>query len=129
MDEFDYVAWQKANQDVGSLRGITFDLNGVMRGKRLPVSQLKKITSGQMRMPLSTANVDIWGRDIENSKWVFATGDADGAGRGDTGAAACHKTVQGGNGWHCALLDLLHHHLDLFLIVDGMPLVGEVAKL
>ena len=79
MDEFDYVAWQKAHQDIDSLRGITFDLNGVMRGKRLPVSQLKKITSGQMRMPLSTANVDIWGRDIENSKWVFATGDADGA--------------------------------------------------
>ena len=78
MDEFDYAAWQKTHPDIESLRAVIYDLNGVMRGKRLPVSQLKKIVSGGMRMPLSTANVDIWGRDIENSKWVFATGDADG---------------------------------------------------
>jgi glutamine synthetase len=29
-------------------------------------------------MPLSSANLDIWGRDIANSKWVFETGDSDG---------------------------------------------------
>lgn len=75
----DWVSfWGEAHPDVKSLRGFVFDINGVMRGKRLPVDQLAKLCSGIMRMPLSTANVDIWGRDIANSRWVFETGDADG---------------------------------------------------
>ena len=117
MDEFDYAAWQKAHQDIDSLRAVTFDLNGVMRGKRLPVSQLQKITTGGMRMPLSTANVDIWGRDIENSKWVFASGDADGT---------CVWTKRGPlpmtnikSGKQAAILPLgLHNE-------DGTPFMGD----
>ncbi|WP_438996674.1 glutamine synthetase family protein [Candidatus Puniceispirillum sp.] len=120
MDEFDYAAWQKANQDIDSLRAVMFDLNGVMRGKRLPVSQLKKITSGEMRMPFSTANVDIWGRDIENSKWVFATGDADGL---------CVWTKRGPlpmtdikTGKRSAMLPLgLHNE-------DGTPFMGDARN-
>ena len=120
MNEFDYAAWQQANKDIDSLRAVTFDLNGVMRGKRLPVSQLKKITSGEMRMPLSTANVDIWGRDIENSKWVFATGDADGS---------CVWTQRGPlpmtdikTGKRSAMLPLgLHNE-------DGTPFMGDARN-
>lgn len=78
MHDFDPSGWLRANADVESLRAVTFDINGVMRGKRLPADQLEKICNGGLRMPLSTANVDIWGRDIENSPWVFETGDADG---------------------------------------------------
>lgn len=54
------------------------DLNGQMRGKRLPAAQFDKLGEGSVRMPLSVLNVDIWGADIEGSPLVFETGDADG---------------------------------------------------
>ena len=54
------------------------DLNGQMRGKRVPASYASKLDSGAVRMPLSTLNVDLWGADIANSPLVFDSGDADG---------------------------------------------------
>jgi glutamine synthetase len=54
------------------------DLNGQMRGKRLPVATAAKLETGAVRMPYSVLNVDIWGADIEDSPLVFDTGDADG---------------------------------------------------
>ena len=75
---FNTAAWLAHNPEIGNLRAAVFDLNGVLRGKRVPRNQLKKVTKGGVRMPLSTANLDIWGRDIANSKWVFETGDSDG---------------------------------------------------
>ncbi|SLN12096.1 Gamma-glutamylputrescine synthetase PuuA [Roseovarius albus] len=54
------------------------DLNGQMRGKRVPGSYAAKLDKGAVRMPLSALNVDIAGADIENSPLVFETGDADG---------------------------------------------------
>jgi glutamine synthetase len=54
------------------------DLNGQMRGKRVPAAYAAKLDGGAVRMPLSVLNVDIWGADIEGSPLVFASGDADG---------------------------------------------------
>ncbi len=54
------------------------DLNGQMRGKRVPASLAEKLDDGSVRMPLSTLNVDLWGKDIEGSPLVFESGDADG---------------------------------------------------
>lgn len=54
------------------------DLNGQMRGKRVPSSYAAKLGKGAVRMPLSALNVDIFGADIDNSPLVFETGDADG---------------------------------------------------
>jgi len=54
------------------------DLNGQMRGKRVPGSYASKLDSGAVRMPLSVPNLDITGADVENSPLVFASGDADG---------------------------------------------------
>ncbi|MDQ7071128.1 MAG: glutamine synthetase family protein [Rhodobacterales bacterium] len=54
------------------------DLNGQMRGKRVPGSYAGKLDSGAVRMPLSVPNLDITGADIEDSPLVFASGDADG---------------------------------------------------
>lgn len=54
------------------------DLNGQMRGKRVPPSYADKLDSGAVRMPFSALNVDLWGADIEGSPLVFETGDADG---------------------------------------------------
>ncbi len=54
------------------------DLNGQLRGKRLPTPQARKLEGSGLRMPLSVLNVDIWGHDIADSPLVFETGDADG---------------------------------------------------
>jgi len=54
------------------------DLNGRMRGKRLPASFADKIGDGSLRMPLSSLNLDIFGADIEGSPLVFDSGDVDG---------------------------------------------------
>lgn len=54
------------------------DLNGRMRGKRLPATNADKLTGGTLRMPLSALNLDIFGADIEGSPLVFESGDADG---------------------------------------------------
>jgi len=61
-----------------TFRAVACDLNGQMRGKRLPVSSADKLDSGAVRMPYSVLNVDIWGADIEDSPLVFDSGDADG---------------------------------------------------
>ncbi|MEO1110237.1 MAG: glutamine synthetase family protein [Pseudomonadota bacterium] len=54
------------------------DLNGQMRGKRVPPSYADKLSKGAVRMPFSALNVDIWGADIDGSPLVFESGDADG---------------------------------------------------
>jgi glutamine synthetase len=64
--------------DFKTFRVAAADLNGQMRGKRLPRIEFGKLAQGSVRMPLSVLNVDVWGGDIENSPLVFETGDADG---------------------------------------------------
>lgn len=61
-----------------TIRVAASDLNGQMRGKRVPASYGAKLDKGAVRMPLSCLNVDVWGADIDNSPLVFETGDADG---------------------------------------------------
>ncbi|KKK69842.1 hypothetical protein LCGC14_2929990, partial [marine sediment metagenome] len=65
-------------QDMENIFGCVCDLNGVLRGKRIPTEQLDKVLEGTVRMPLSICGLDIWGEDIEGSVMVFETGDADG---------------------------------------------------
>lgn len=70
--------WLSANPDVDWITVALCDLNGVLRGKRVPRTQAAKALKGGMRMPLSACAVDIWGRDIKVSELVFKSGDADG---------------------------------------------------
>jgi glutamine synthetase len=70
--------WLKDHPEVESVFACVCDLNGTMRGKRLPIEQAKTIMDGGLRMPLSVLSVDIWGEDIENNELVFETGDSDG---------------------------------------------------
>ncbi|MGH1425602.1 MAG: glutamine synthetase family protein [Pseudooceanicola sp.] len=65
-------------QGYPTFRVAACDLNGQMRGKRLPASQFPKLSEGSVRMPISVLNVDVWGADIQDSPLVFETGDADG---------------------------------------------------
>ena len=67
--------------DLGQLSTIRIaaaDLNGQLRGKRLPASDFSKLAKGGARMPVSAMNIDITGADIADSPLVFASGDADG---------------------------------------------------
>ncbi len=61
-----------------TIRVAACDLNGQMRGKRVPGDYAVKLDQGTIRMPLSVLNVDIFGADIDGSPLVFASGDADG---------------------------------------------------
>lgn len=70
--------WLADNPDVDSITVAVCDINGVLRGKRVPVDQLEKALNGGVRMPQSACTLDIFGRDIEDSELVFETGDADG---------------------------------------------------
>jgi glutamine synthetase len=70
--------WLQERPDIESVFACICDLNGTMRGKRLPVEQAAKILGVGLRMPLSILNVDVWGEDIEGNELVFETGDADG---------------------------------------------------
>jgi len=65
-------------EDFATFRVAACDLNGQMRGKRVPTEYAAKLDDGAVRMPLSALIVDIKGNDIENSPLVFETGDADG---------------------------------------------------
>lgn len=64
--------------DTKALRVAAADLNGVPRGKRLPVSAADKLLKDGTRFPFSALNVDLWGEDIEDSPLVLASGDQDG---------------------------------------------------
>ena len=61
-----------------TLRVAACDLNGQMRGKRVPVDYAGKLEQGAVRLPLSALNLDLWGADIADSPLVFASGDSDG---------------------------------------------------
>ena len=70
--------WISENPDVETVLAATCDLNGTLRGKRVPVSQMSKVLAGEMRLPLALPGVDVWGEYIKNSEMVLETGDADG---------------------------------------------------
>lgn len=56
------------------------DMNGVMRGKWLPASAAKKLLSNDIRLPMSTYALDIFGEDVEATELATAIGDPDGFG-------------------------------------------------
>jgi len=70
--------WLADHPQVTSVQAGFFDLNGQLRGKRMPIANLTKVLDGGLRMPLSLAGVDIWGADPDGSEIVFQSGDGDG---------------------------------------------------
>lgn len=64
--------------DLKWIEGFMFDINGIPRGKWLPAESAEKLLKGALQMPRSAVSLDVWGRDIENSPLVFASGDSDG---------------------------------------------------
>ena len=78
MAQISIKEWFSDNQDITQLLVGVFDYNGVLRGKRMPISKLDQLIDQGFKMPLSILQTDIWGRDIDGSPLVFETGDSDG---------------------------------------------------
>ncbi|MFG6564534.1 glutamine synthetase family protein [Sulfitobacter sp. 1A13421] len=78
MSETKAEAWLAQHPEIESIFACVCDLNGTMRGKRVPADQVSKVVEGGLRLPLSIVGMDIWGEDVENSELVFETGDSDG---------------------------------------------------
>ena len=70
--------WLQERPEIESVFACVCDLNGIMRGKRLPIEKAKSIMDDGLRLPLSILSLDIWGEDIENNELVYETGDSDG---------------------------------------------------
>ncbi|MFZ5963373.1 glutamine synthetase family protein [Thalassococcus sp. BH17M4-6] len=68
----------RKHPEVRTIRVAAADLNGQMRGKRVPSRFADKVVEDGTRFPLSVLNLDIWGEDIDDSPLVFDSGDADG---------------------------------------------------
>ena len=69
---------QLSLSNVEHIQAGIFDINGIMRGKRFPITSYQKLIDNGMQIPFSAQNIDIFGGDIENSDFVFKTGDKDG---------------------------------------------------
>ena len=54
------------------------DLNGNLRGKRMPGSALGKVLEEGIKLPRSVMGFDFWGDDVLDNGLVFETGDSDG---------------------------------------------------
>ena len=57
------------------------DMNGVFRGKSLPVSSSDKLVSDGIHLPLSFYMGDIWGHDVDAAGLALEVGDPDGIAR------------------------------------------------
>ena len=102
--------------DHPTFRVAACDLNGQMRGKRVPGTYAGKLDKGAVRMPLSVLNVDIFGADIDGSPLVFETGDADGILRPTDRGAVPMPWLAGTP----ALVPMVMHHED-GTAFDGDP--------
>lgn len=54
------------------------DLNGNLRGKRMPASAMEKVIKEGIKLPRSVIGFDFWGADVLDNGLVFETGDSDG---------------------------------------------------
>lgn len=54
------------------------DLNGNLRGKRMPAGAYAKVQQEGIKLPRSVVGFDFWGGDVLDNGLVFETGDSDG---------------------------------------------------
>ncbi|MCE0494597.1 glutamine synthetase family protein [Vibrio salinus] len=65
------------NPDINSIDLILFDMNGMERGKRIPVCMLHKVIKNGVCMPASVFALDITGETVEETGLGFELGDGD----------------------------------------------------
>lgn len=68
------------NPDLERIELLFPDMNGIFRGKWLPPEGAGKLIKGDVRLPVSSYALDIWGRDVEETQLALASGDPDGFG-------------------------------------------------
>lgn len=66
----------KQHPETETVEVMLTDLNGILRGKWLPIENIDRVLNGNFKMPLSATAPDIWGRDIP--ELCAETGDGDG---------------------------------------------------
>lgn len=67
-----------AAPDIKFVDAFLTDINGVLRGKRLPATSAMNLFETGLRLPRSLVGVDIWGADALENGLVLETGDGDG---------------------------------------------------
>ena len=75
----DHIAATAATHALRSIELVFPDMNGVLRGKHVPVDQIDKLFGG-VKLPLSTYNLDILSADVAEAGIAIDTGDPDGCG-------------------------------------------------
>ncbi|RED18615.1 glutamine synthetase family protein [Pontivivens insulae] len=73
------IATTLATGEYRSIELVYPDMNGVLRGKHVPLDQAGKLFGG-VRLPRSTYNLDILSADVEAAGIAIDTGDPDGLG-------------------------------------------------
>ncbi|NNC23293.1 glutamine synthetase [Salinisphaera sp. USBA-960] len=65
------------NEPAEFIEAFIVDINGIARGKRVPMTALDRLYEKGLCLPASTALLDIWGSEVEDTGLVLETGDAD----------------------------------------------------
>ncbi|MFC1688786.1 glutamine synthetase family protein [Pseudomonadota bacterium] len=66
----------EANPGIETVEMVLSDLNGIYRGKWVPVEGAGKLLEGKFKIPLTAVTPDVWGRDVPALCEI--TGDGDG---------------------------------------------------
>lgn len=66
------------NPSIDTLEAFVVDVNGMLRGKKIPKASSGKVFKGAMRLPVSAFAVDAFGQDVLAAGLVAETGDNDG---------------------------------------------------
>lgn len=71
-------AFLAEHPDLDTVEVVLPDTNGVLRGKWLPGSAVKKVFEDGVALPFSLYGLDVWGREVESTGMHLETGDRDG---------------------------------------------------
>jgi len=75
--EHEYQQFLQQHPGIESVDLLLVDLNGIVRGKRAPISALSKLASGGLVFPRGTTLLDSLGRAAESLPWGVLDGDPD----------------------------------------------------
>jgi len=72
------AAYRRNHPDCEVAEVYVTDLNGLAKGKLVPVEHLAKLAEGGMKMPVSTLGLDIFNADVPENAIAIERGDPDG---------------------------------------------------